>query len=90
MKTLLEYEGYWVRQSLKVNLTKQEKRDVENHSIPRPETDLLAFKPSMNMLIAYEARSYLDAQGVRLDDLKEEHDIPSGRYKLFTLRTIGR
>ncbi len=28
IKTLLEQEGYWVRQSFKVNVTKQEKRDA--------------------------------------------------------------
>jgi hypothetical protein len=48
IKTLLEHEGYWVRQSFKVNLTKEEKRAIGKHSIPRPEIDLLAFKPGTN------------------------------------------
>ena len=84
IKTLLEHEGYWIRQSFKVNLTKQEKRDIGKHSIPRPEVDILAFKPEENEVIAYEAKSYLDSPGVKLAALQESHKIPEGRYKLFT------
>ena len=32
IKTLLESDGYWVRQSFKVNLTKEEKRNIGKHS----------------------------------------------------------
>jgi hypothetical protein len=84
IKTLLEQEGYWVRQSFKVNLTKQEKRDIGKHSMPRPEIDLLGFKPDENHIIALEAKSYLDSPGVRVNDLKQKHELPEGRYKLFT------
>lgn len=84
IKTLLEHEGYWVRQSFKVNLTKQEKRDIGKHSIPRPEIDILAFKPKDNQVIAFEAKSYLDSPGVKLADLQQCHTIPEGKYKLFT------
>tara|TARA_R110001599_G_scaffold350254_2_gene580038 strand:+ start:21945 stop:22484 length:540 start_codon:yes stop_codon:yes gene_type:complete len=84
IKTLLEHEGYWVRQSFKVNLTKQEKRDIGKHSIPRPEIDILAFKPESNHIIAFEAKSYLDNPGVKLSDLEKSYSIPEGRYKLFT------
>lgn len=84
IKTLLEHEGYWVRQSFKVNLTKQEKRDIGKHSIPRPEIDILAFKPHNNEVIAFEAKSYLDSLGVKLAELNERHEMPEGRYKLFT------
>ncbi len=84
VRTLLENEGYWVRQSFKVNLTKQEKRDTGKHSIPRPEIDLLAFKPSENCVLALEVKSYLDSPGVRVSDLEVTHKIAEGRYKLFT------
>lgn len=84
IKTLLEHEGYWVRQSFKVNLSKQEKRDIGKHSIPRPEIDLLAFKLEENTIIALEAKSYFDSTGVHVNDLEEAHEIPEGRYKLFT------
>lgn len=84
IKTLLEHEGYWVRQSFKVNLTKQEKRDIGKHSIPRPEIDLLAYNARTNRVLALEAKSYLDSPGVRYIDLCEKYEIPEGRYKLFT------
>ena len=84
IKTLLEHEGYWVRQSFKVNLTKEEKREIGKHSIPRPEIDILAFRPEGNHVIAFEAKSYFDSPGVKITDLQVEYDIPEGRYKLFT------
>ena len=84
IKTILEHDGYWVRQSFKVKLTKQEKRDIGKPSLPRPEIDLLAFKQSENKILALEAKSYLDSRGVNLDELQKQYDIPEGRYKLFT------
>lgn len=84
VKTLLENEGYWVRQSFKVNVTKQEKREIGKHSIPRPEIDILAYKPEIDSIIAFEAKSYFDSPGVKFSELEIEHDIPEGRYKLFT------
>jgi hypothetical protein len=84
IKTLLEHEGYWVRQSFKVSLTKQEKRDLGKPSIPRPEVDILAFKPKENQVLAFEAKSFLDSPGVKLADLQESHETTKGKYKLFT------
>jgi hypothetical protein len=84
--TLLEAENYWVRRSFKVNVTKEEKRQVKKHSIPRPEIDLLALHFSRNEVIAFEAKSFLDSPGVRLADLQKEHDVQEGMYKLFTSR----
>lgn len=84
VKTLLEANGYWVRQSFKVNLTKEEKRAIGKPSIPRPEIDLLAFNFSRNEVLALEAKSFLDSPGVTLLHLEEVHDLPEGRYKLFT------
>ena len=82
--TLLEAEDYWVRRSFKVNVTKEEKRQIGKHSIPRPEIDLLALHFSTNEVLALEAKSFLDSPGVKLAQLKEEHEVPAGRYKLFT------
>jgi hypothetical protein len=84
ISTLLEAEGYWVRKSFKVNVTKEEKRQIGKHSIPRPEIDLLALSFSKNEILAFEVKSFLDSPGVKIDHLKEEHDVPEGRYKLFT------
>jgi hypothetical protein len=68
----------------KVNVTKEEKRQIGKPSIPRPEIDLLALHFSRNEVIAFEAKSFLDYPGVRLEELQEEHQVPEGRYKLFT------
>jgi hypothetical protein len=82
--TLLEHEGYWVRQSFKVNLTKEEKRNIGKPSIPRPEIDIVALKLKPLRVLALEAKSYLDSPGVKLEDLLHEYEEPEGRYKLFT------
>jgi hypothetical protein len=84
VRTLLEADGYWVAQSFKVNVTKQEKRDIGKHSIPRPEIDLLALNFVKNEIIAVEAKSFLDSPGVRASELMAVHAIPEGKYKLFT------
>lgn len=39
VKKIIEEEGYWVQQSVKVNLSKEEKKLIGKHTIPRPEID---------------------------------------------------
>jgi hypothetical protein len=86
ISTLLEADNYWVRRSFKVKVTREEKRQVGKHSIPRPEIDLLALRFSKNEVIAFEVKSFLDSPGVRLADLQKKHDVQEGMYKLFTSR----
>jgi len=87
--TLLEAEGRWVRRSFKVNVTKDEKRRIGKPSIPRPEIDLVALNFAENEVIAFEAKSFLDSPGVALASLVASHEIPEGRYKLFTCARYG-
>ncbi len=82
--TLLESKNYWVRQSFKVEISKEDKREIGKHSIPRPEIDLLGFNFSENRVLALEVKSFFDSYGVRLNALQEEFAIPQGKYKLFT------
>ena len=84
--TVLEHKGYWVRRGFKVNLTKADKKELKNRSMPRPEIDLLAFKPKENAIIAFEAKSFLNSPGVKSADITNENlDLPpEGRYKMFT------
>ncbi len=84
IRVLLQEEHFWVRQSEKVNLTKEEKLNVGKPSIPRPEIDLVALDYSKNEIIVLEAKSYLDSHGVVLDDVEAEYEQAKGRYKLFT------
>jgi len=81
---LLEATGYWVRRSFKVELTKEEKRRIGRHSMPRPEIDILAYKRETDEVLVLEAKSFLDSPGVRVDQLTECHETPQGQYKLFT------
>jgi len=84
IKRLIEQDGYWVRQSVRVNLTKPEKVAIGKHSIPRPEIDIVGYKAGCNELLIIEVKSFLDSPGVKYDELKKEFEIPDGRFKLFT------
>ncbi len=80
---ILEAEGYWVRQSYKVLLTKEEKREIGRPSSPRWEVDVLAYRARDNHVLAVECKSYLDSPGVNLEDILGGGRY-ADRYKLFT------
>jgi len=82
LKVLLESEGYWVRHSFKVMLSKNDKKLIGRPTMPRPEIDLLAFDFRKNTVIAIEAKSFLDSTGVKFEELKTQ--TSKGRYKMFT------
>jgi hypothetical protein len=84
--TLLEFDGYWVRRSFKVNVTPQDKKRLGKNSMPRPEIDLLAFKPKEDLIIAFEAKSYLYSKGVQLAEITTPRETSEGRYKIFTCK----
>lgn len=46
VSTILERDGYWVKSTFKVGLTKEEKREIGRPSSPRWELDLVAYKGS--------------------------------------------
>ena len=81
---ILWMDGYWVRTSVKVELTKEEKRLIGRHSSPRWELDIVAYNGRENLLRVVECKSYFDSVGVRasaFDGTKPEH---AKLYKLFT------
>jgi hypothetical protein len=85
---ILRMEGYWVRNSVKVAITKEEKRKIGRHSAPRWELDVVAYSGHDNILRIVECKSYMDSRGVRLrgfdgSDLKE-----AKHYKLFADPTL--
>lgn len=84
ISTLLEADGYWIRRSFKVNVTKEEKKLIGKPTIPRPEIDILALRFETNEVVAMEVKSFLDSGGLALKHLEAEYDAPEGRYKLFT------
>ncbi|RKS03061.1 hypothetical protein [Flavobacterium sp. 102] len=81
---LLEEDGFWVRYSVKINLTKQEKVEIGKATTPRPEIDIVAYKPTEKTLYLIEAKSFLDSAGVVFEHAIAEQDIQHGRYKLLT------
>jgi hypothetical protein len=77
---ILWHQGYWVRTSVKVELTKEEKRTIGRPSSPRWEIDVVAYSARENMLRLVECKSYLDSPGVKQSGF--DGSDPS-RYKLF-------
>lgn len=80
----LEAEGYWVRQSVKVSISKEDKQSIGLPSMPRPEIDLVALNVKENELLLIEAKSLLDSYGVWFEAIADEKDPGAKRYRLFT------
>lgn len=78
-----EVQGFWTRVGVKVEITKPEKVAVNNKSMPRPEIDVIAWKPSTNQLLIIECKSYLDSTGVRVEHLHGQEDFENDKFKLF-------
>jgi hypothetical protein len=81
---ILWREGYWVRTSVKVDLTKEEKREIGRPSSPRWELDIVAYSGRDNLLRVVECKSYLDNPGVGIRWLHNWNAKAPGRYKLFS------
>jgi hypothetical protein len=48
--TILEREGFWVRTSIKVKLTKEDKHAICRPSSPRWKIEVLGYRPGDNLL----------------------------------------
>ncbi len=80
---LFEVQGYWTRIGYAVELTKEQKVAVGKHSIPRPQLDVIAYKPATNVLLVIECKSYLDSSGVRHAAFHGKEDVKKDVFKLF-------
>lgn len=78
--TLLGREGFWVRSSFRVELTKAEKVEIGRQSSPRWELDLVAYRALTNELIIVECKSYVDSIGVAYAPIFREGSDPKSRY----------
>jgi len=87
---LLEREGYWVRSGVKVELSKEEKRQIGRPSSPRWELDIVAYKGNDNSLLVVECKSFLDSRGVDASAFAGAADGRPDRYKLFTDSVLRR
>jgi len=88
--TILDREGYWVRTSVKVALTPEEKRAIQRPSAPRWELDVVAYSGSRNELLVVECKSYLDSDGVRATSFDGSKADEETRYKLFSDDVLRR
>lgn len=87
---ILWMEGYWVRTSVKVELTKEEKRLIGRHSSPRWELDIVADRGRDNLLQVVECKSYIDSVGVRASAFDGSSPEHAKRYKLFNEPDLRR
>jgi hypothetical protein len=87
---ILWMEGYWVRTSVKVDLTKEEKRLIGRHSSPRWELDIVAYSGRDNLLRVIECKSYIDSVGVRASAFDGSSPEHAKRYKLFNEPVLRR
>lgn len=78
---ILERQGFWVRTSVKVELSDKEKRRIGRATNPRWELDVVAYKPTENVLWIVECKSFLDSRGVRAAAFRE--GSKTSRFKLF-------
>lgn len=85
---LLQEQGYWSRTSLKVELTKEEKRAINRPSSPRWELDVVGYKGSTNEVLVVECKSYLDSYGVRATAFDGSDPEDAKRYKLFNDKVL--
>jgi len=85
---ILWAEGYWVRTSVRVNLTKEEKVRIGRRSSPRWELDVVGYRGRENVLQVIECKSYLDSRGVTLAALNDPDAAADSRFKLFVDDTL--
>jgi hypothetical protein len=71
---LLRRQNYWTLMSYKLELPQPSKEALDKPTMPRPEIDILAYKPSKNELLWVECKSYLESGGVTYKSLTESSD----------------
>jgi hypothetical protein len=75
-------EGYWVRNNVRIELTRADKALIGRPSSPRWEIDLIAWHSTRNELLALECKSYHDSGGVHAAHFRPGSKY-AFRYKLF-------
>ena len=86
----LEESGYWVGQSVKVYISREDKRNIGLPSMPRPEIDLVALNVKENILLLLEVKSFLDSYGVKFSSFSDENEKEKKRYRLLTDKVYQR
>ena len=82
--SVLQRQGFWTLTNFKVDLTKEEKREIDRLSSPRWDLDVVAYGGRDNEVRVVECKSYLDSPGVNCEEW--EDGAPRSKrsyYKLF-------
>ena len=80
---LLRLDGYWVHNSYKVKLEKEDKRKLGTPTMPEPVLDLVAYKGNSNTVVVVECKNFLDSAGVQFRSFVDREHRSASRYKLF-------
>ena len=83
-------EGHWVGTSVKIELTKAEKRKIGRYSSPRWELDIIAYHARDNLLRVIECKSYIDSKGVSASAFDGNNPGFAKRFKLFHEPSLRR
>jgi hypothetical protein len=86
---ILWMEGHWVRTSVKVDLTKDEKIQIGRPSSPRWELDIVAYGGRDNVLQVVECKSYIDSYGVRASGFDGSKATTKIATSSLTMRTCA-
>lgn len=87
---ILWMHGWWVRTSVKVELTKKDKEKIRRPSSPRWELDVVAYSGRYNALRIVECKSYLYSRGVALRAFDGSDKKFASRFKLFNDKRLRR
>ena len=79
----LQRQGYWTRTSVKVDLTREDKRRIGRPSCPRWELDVVGYRGRTNEILVMECKSLLDSYGVQVATFEGKKPKDENRYKLF-------
>ena len=90
VSALLEGKGFWTRRGVKVEVTKEDKRQIGRPSSPRWELEIVAYRGRTNELWIVECKSFLDSLGVRRGAFDGTDPEAAKRYKLFVDPTLRR
>ena len=80
---ILWMKGLWIRTSVKVDLTPEDKKAIDRPTSPRWELDIVAYSGRDNLLFVVECKSYLNSRGVTIAGLSGTDKATASRYKLF-------
>ena len=79
-------QGYWVRQSVWVDLTEEDRQllgGARSTNLRRINLDVVGYNSRDNEVLVIECKSFLDSPGVRYQSFVEG-GAHAGLYKLFT------